>query len=59
MQDFISGVEIGPRQQDVDFEFAISMHTSSSVSVENVSNVATSNGVDESVLVSLSSGTAH
>ena len=60
IQDFSSSVGIGTRQQDADFEFAISMHTSSSVSVANVSNVAISNGIDESLrLVSLSSGTAH
>ena len=56
IQDFSSGVGIGSRQQDVDFEFPISMHTSSSVSVANVS---INNGVHESLLVSPSSGTAH
>lgn len=59
IQDFSSGVGIGSRQQDVDFEFPVSMRTLSLVSVANVSNVSINNGVDESLLVSLSSGTVH
>ena len=47
---------IGLRQQDVDLEFGISLHTSSSVSGINVS---INNGAGKSLLVSVSSWTAH
>lgn len=56
IQDFSRGVGIGSRQQDVDLEFTISMHTLSLVSG---ANVPINKGVGESLLVSLLSGTAH
>ena len=47
---------IGLKQQDVDLEFEIGLHTSSSVTVINVS---INNGAGKSLLVSVSSWTAH